>query len=92
MNDRYLKPMLCFGALLTFSPGAALLANPAVPKSGTAPYTTHFVFVPKSTVDIPGVGKAVALEAAGPTENTDGGKMFDKMQAKCAAVSIEFCR
>jgi hypothetical protein len=34
------------------------------PKSGTTPYTTHFVFVPKSTVDIPGVGKAVAFETS----------------------------
>ncbi len=61
----------------------------AVPKKGKASYTTHFVFHPKSVVDIPGVGKVVALEAAGPTENTDGGWMYDKMKAKCAAVSIE---
>ena len=61
----------------------------APPKSGTTSYTTHFVFVPKSTVDIPGVGKAVALEATGPTENTAGEKFLDKMKAKCAAVSID---
>ena len=30
-----------------------------VPKSGTTPYTTHFLFVPKSTVDIPGFGRRV---------------------------------
>src|SRR3990172_951095 len=73
--------------LMAFAP-AAVLAE-AVPKKGTAPYTTHFVFHPKSTVDIPGVGKAVALEAVGPTENTAGGWMYDKMQAKCAAVNVE---
>jgi hypothetical protein len=60
-----------------------------VPKSGTAPYTTHFVFYPKSTVDVPGVGKAMALEAVGPTENTAGGSMYDDMKAKCAVVKIE---
>jgi hypothetical protein len=37
----------------------------------------------------PNVGKATALEAVGPTENTKGEAMLDKMQAKCAAVSIE---
>jgi hypothetical protein len=44
---------------------------------------------PLSAVDIPNVGKATALEAVGPTENTKGEAMLDKMQAKCAAVSIE---
>ena len=81
------KTALLSGALVVFVPGVGL-AEP-VPKKGTAPYTTHFVFHPKSTVDIPGVGKVVALEAVGPTENTAGEKMLDKMQAKCAAVSIE---
>ncbi len=64
-------------------------ADPGMPKSGTTPYTTHFVFVPKSVVDIPGIGKAVALEASGPTSNTEGGKFLDKMDAKCAVISIE---
>lgn len=70
-------------------PSALGLANPAAPKSGTTPYTTHFTFVPKSTIDIAGVGKAVALEGTGPTENTAGEKFLDKMNAKCAAISIE---
>ncbi len=65
------------------------LAVKAPEKSGSTSYTTHFVFVPKSTVDIPGVGKAVALEASGPTENTKGDAFLDKMKAKCAAVSVE---
>ncbi len=88
MTDKFIKTAFFFGALMAFAPGAVLAADP-VPKSGTTPYTTHFVFVPKSTVDIPGVGKAVALEATGPTENTAGEKFLDKMKAKCAAVSIE---
>lgn len=60
-----------------------------IPKSGTTPYVTHFVFHPLSSVDVPGVGKVVALEAVGPTENMKGEKMLDKMMAKCAAVSID---
>ena len=61
------KTALLSGALMAFAPGV-VLADP-VPKKGTAPYTTHFVFHPKSTVDIPGVGKATALEAVGPTSS-----------------------
>jgi hypothetical protein len=68
---------------------SSALAVKAPEKSGSTSYTTHFVFVPKSTVDIPGVGKAVALEASGPTENTKGDAFLDKMKAKCAAVSVE---
>jgi len=80
------KAVLVSAALMVFAP--AVLAE-AVPKKGTAPYTTHFVFHPKSSIDIPGVGKATALEAVGPTENTAGGWMYDKMKAKCAAVNVE---
>lgn len=91
MISKFINPTLLLGALAAFTPAVAF-AVVAPPKNGTTPYTTHFVFHPKSTVDIPGVGKAVALEAAGPTENTAGEKFLDKMQAKCAAVSIEFGR
>ena len=51
MNGRYLKPVFYLGVFMALAP-SALLANPAVPTSGTAPYTTNFVFVPKSTVDM----------------------------------------
>jgi hypothetical protein len=88
MTDKFIKTALFFGVLMAFAPGAVLAVD-APPKSGTTDYTTHFVFVPKSTVDIPGVGKAVALEATGPTENTKGEAFLDKMTAKCAAVSVE---
>ena len=49
-----------------------------VAKKGSTSYTTHFVFHPKSSIDIPGVGKATALEAVGPTENTKGDAMLEK--------------
>ena len=79
---------LLTGVLMALAPGTVLAVD-APPKSGTTSYTTHFVFHPKSSIDIPGVGKATALEAVGPTENTKGEAFLDKMQAKCAAVSVE---
>ena len=82
-----IKTAIYSGMIVAFAPGIAL--GDAVPKKGTAPYTTHFMFHPKSTVDIPGVGKAIALEAVGPTANTAGGTMYDKMKAKCAAVKVD---
>lgn len=87
MSNRFVRAALLLGAAFAFAPAA--LAGDEIPKSGTTQYMTHFVFHPKSVVDIPGVGKAVALEAVGPTENMKGEKFLDKMQAKCAAVSVE---
>jgi hypothetical protein len=77
------------GVIIAMLSTATVFAVDKPPQSGTTGYTTHFVFVPKSTVDIPGVGKAVVLEATGPTENTEGDAFLDDMMAKCAAVSIE---
>ena len=51
------KTALLSGLATALIPGI-VLADP-IPKSGTTSYTTHFVFVPKSTVDIPGVGPLV---------------------------------
>jgi hypothetical protein len=87
MTPNLAKTALLTGAFLAFGPG--VVVGDQIAKKGTTRYVTHFVFHPVATVDIPGVGKAIALEAAGPTENMDGEKMLDKMQAKCAAVSIE---
>jgi hypothetical protein len=87
LSDKVVKAALIPGLLLAFAPGLVLGAE--VPKKGSTSYTTHFVFHPKSSIDIPGVGKATALEAVGPTENTKGDAMLDKMNAKCAAVSVE---
>lgn len=88
MFATHLKAALAVSALLAFS-AAPALAVKAPAKSGSTSYTTSFIFVPKSTVDIPGVGKAVALEATGPTKNTAGDEFLDNMKAKCAAVSVE---
>jgi hypothetical protein len=79
--------LLLSGMFMAVAPGISV--GEEVAKSGTTPYTTHFVFHPVSNIDVPGVGKVVALEAVGPTENTKGEKMLDKMMAKCAAVSID---
>ena len=81
------RAVLVSGALISFAPEVVLAAS--IEKKGSTSYTTHFVFHPMSAIDIPNVGKATALEAVGPTENTKGEAMLDKMQAKCAAVSIE---
>jgi hypothetical protein len=85
--QRVIATALFSGSLLTFGFGA-VLGDP-IERTGTTPYVTHFVFHPLSSIDIPGVGKATALEAVGPTENMKGEKMLDKMKAKCAAVSVE---
>jgi hypothetical protein len=77
-----------YSALLMILASSSVLADP-IPKSGSTSYVTHFVFHPMSSIDIPGVGKATALEAVGPTENMKGEKMLDKMKAKCSAVSVE---
>jgi hypothetical protein len=79
--------LLFSGSLIAFAPGVVL--GQPIEKKGTTPYVTHFVFHPLSSVDVPGVGKAIALEAVGPTENMKGDKMLDKMNAKCTAVSID---
>jgi len=82
-----IKTVLLSGALISFAPEVVLAAS--IERKGSTSYVTHFVFHPLSSIDIPNVGKATALEAVGPTENTKGEPMLDKMQAKCAAVSIE---
>jgi len=81
------KAALLSGFLIVLVPATVLGSE--IAKEGSTSYTTHFVFHPKSSIDIPGTGKATALEAVGPTENTMGEGMLDKMKAKCAAVSIE---
>jgi len=60
-----------------------------VDRKGTAPYVTHFIFRPLQTLDVSGVGTATLLEAVGTTENMKGEKMFDKMSARCTALSID---
>jgi hypothetical protein len=81
------KTALISGVLMAFVPGVVL--GGAIEKKGSTSYVTHFVFHPLASIDVPGVGKATALEAVGPTENMKGEKMLDKMKAKCEAVSID---
>ena len=75
------------GATLAFVPGAALAVD--MPNKGTTPYVTHFVFQPLQSIDVPGLGTATLLEAVGTTENMKGEKMFDKMSARCTALSVD---
>lgn len=81
------KTALLSGLLMAFAPGLVLGAE--LPKSGSTSYTSHYVFHPLETIDVPGVGKGTALRMVGTTENTKGDPFFDKMNAKCSAVSIE---
>lgn len=78
---------LLSGVLMTFSPGSVLAQE--VPKKGTTPYATHFIFRPLIEVDIPGLGKAATLEAVGTTQNLKGEAMLDKMSARCLALNVD---
>jgi hypothetical protein len=80
------KTTLLFGVFVTFAPGF-VVADP-IEKKGTAPYVTHFIFRPLTSIDVPGVGTVTGLEAVGTTENMKGEKMFDKMSARCLALNI----
>jgi hypothetical protein len=86
-STRFRKTALLTGLLLTSFPGISLGAE--LPKTGSTSYTSHYVFHPLGEVSLPGVGKATALEMVGTTENTKGEPTFDKMNAKCFAVSVE---
>jgi hypothetical protein len=73
--------------MVTLSSGVAL--GDPIEKKGTAPYVTHFVFRPLMSLDVPGVGTVTSLEAVGTTENMKSEKMFDKMSARCQALSVK---
>lgn len=75
------------GVLMAFVPGSAL--GDPIPKKGTTPYVTHFIFRPLMSFDIDGLGKAATLEAVGTTENLKGEKMLDKMSARCVALNVD---
>ena len=81
------KTALLTGVLMAFAP-AVVMAAP-LEKKGSTSYTSHYVFHPLGTVDVSGVGKVTALEMVGTTENTKGEPAFDKLKAKCFAVSVE---
>jgi hypothetical protein len=81
------KAALLSGTLVAFVSGGVLAAE--IAKKGSTSYTSHYVFHPLGTLDIPGVGKSTALEMTGTTENTKGEAAFDKLKAKCFAVKVE---
>ena len=80
------KAALLSGLLTGVAPG--LVLGEEMPKKGTTPYATHFIFRPIQSIDIPGLGTATSLEAVGTTQNLKGEKMLDKMSAHCAALSV----
>ena len=80
MTSKFIKIALFSGALMALAPGV-VLAEP-IPKKGTTPYVTHFIFRPLMSIDIPGLGTATTLEAVGTTQNMKGEKMLDKMSAR----------
>jgi hypothetical protein len=82
----FVNTALLSGVLMAFASGTAL--GQSVEKKGTTPYVTHFIFRPVLDLDVPGLGKATALEAVGTTQNMKGEKMLDKMSARCAALSV----
>ncbi len=81
-------PLNTIFAAAWFISSGVVFAGP-IEKKGTAPYVTHFIFRPLQTLDVSGVGTATLLEAVGTTENMKGEKMFDKMSARCTALSID---
>jgi hypothetical protein len=86
MNSTFVKIALFSGALVALAPGVVLAQ--AIPKKGTTPYVTHFIFRPVMNLDVPGLGTATLLEAVGTTQNMKGEKMLDKMSARCAALNV----
>lgn len=90
MAQGWIKTAIVSGMLVVFTPGGVLAVQETpsgIPKSGTTPYVTHFVFRPLETIEVPGL-KAVAHEMVGTTQNMNGEKMLDKMAARCLAVDV----
>ena len=81
------KGALVVGAVWALAPSTLLATD--LPSKGTTPYVTHFVFRPVQNIEVPGLGTATLLEAVGTTENIKGEKMFDKMSARCSALSVD---
>jgi hypothetical protein len=81
------KTAILSGALVAIAPGI-ILADP-IEKKGTSPYVTHFIFRPVQSLEVSGLGTATLLEAVGTTQNMKGEKMFDKMSARCTALSVD---
>jgi hypothetical protein len=81
------KTAILSGAVVAITPGI-VLADP-IEKKGTSPYVTHFIFRPVQSLEVSGLGTATLLEAVGTTQNMKGETMFDKMSARCTALSVD---
>jgi hypothetical protein len=81
------KTAILSGALVAIAPGMVLADQ--IEKKGTSPYVTHFIFRPVQALEVSGLGTATLLEAVGTTQNMKGEKMFDKMSARCTALSVD---
>jgi hypothetical protein len=86
MMTRVKTAILC-GALVAIAPG--IVRADQIEKRGTSPYVTHFIFRPVQALEVSGLGTATLLEAVGTTQNMKGEKMFDKMSARCTALSVD---
>ena len=86
MKPLALSAITATAVMMAFAPGV-VLGDP-MEKKGTTPYVTHFVFRPLMSLDVLPLGTATLLEAVGTTENMKGEKMFDKMSARCTALSV----
>ena len=84
--DALVAAALLSSALIAIEPASSQSA--AIPKQGTTPYATHFIFRTVTSLDIPGLGSATLLEAVGTTQNLKGEKMLDKMSARCNALNV----
>ena len=84
--DALVAAALVSSALIAIEPASS--QSEAIPKKGTTPYATHFIFRPVTGIDIPGLGSATLLEAVGTTQNLKGEKMLDKMSARCNALNV----
>ena len=87
--DALVAAALLLSALIAIAIEPASSQSGAIPKKGTTPYATHFIFRPVTGLDIPGLGSATLLEAVGTTQNLKGEKMLDKMSARCVALNVE---
>jgi hypothetical protein len=83
-----IKTAIFCGIVLALTPSIAVGEEP-MPQKGTTPYVTHFVFRPLEAIDIPNA-KVAAFEATGITDNMEGGKMLDKMSARCEGIKVDF--
>lgn len=82
-----LVPLVVLSGILVTIGSGAVRGEP-IGTSGTAPYVTHFVFRPLTSIEVQGLGSVTPLEAVGTTQNLKGEAMLDKMSARCLALNV----